>query len=299
MKIMVKNKYITEKLHKELNNQKIGVGITKGKKKVTLNDKTTSFKKNKKFTLIYIIFSFLISTFLSYIFSINKNWNFLISFIIFGILFLAFNLILLLIQNDQEGYKFWLKIFLNIISMLILAGQLLVLIGQSNLISVQTDISDKQTQILEQTSQSIKPDVRVVSAQGYNSFPLSNIDNETFTHTISIGIVNLGKINAPFVAVYTKYPGLFFGYSHYIDENRKLIDGTFSIGNFPSLNYTSFWFYFSKDTRNNSVIKPGINNLVFIVDCPFCQESMKEQVIPICIYTNDASKGVECGREYL
>jgi len=254
------------------------------------------FIRNIKWILIVVIIILLISVFIGYnqilntIIKMNKFAPkiFLFTFfiLIIGIVLNFFN------KNREDNYRS-ITIYLTILSLLLAFVEVIILSNQSAILN-------NQNNILDQTSQSIKPDVRVVSSQGYNSFLLSDVNNQdSFSNQIGIGLVNLGKINAPFVSVSSKYPGLFTGYFHYINQKGELVNWPFSIENFSSLGYEAARFYFNKDTRNNETIKAGINNLVFEVNCPFCQNPLREEIIPICVYTNETSKIVECEKEYL
>lgn len=146
-------------------------------------------------------------------------------------------------------------------------------------------ISNQQTQILEQTSQTIKPNVKIVSSQGYQSYKLASLGNYEM---VAIGVINLRKSKSPYVRIEFNCTEFFYG-----KKNETSL--FFDIKDFESLDYQGSFFNF-KINPPDANISTGKNNLTFLVNCPFCEEPLSYQNIEICIYNESPLK--ECGKEW-
>jgi hypothetical protein len=257
-------------------------------KKIIENDrKIDCFKKSqKKSFIVILVISFIvfIALFLIYYFFVAKS---LYSSFILGAIgfFFAITISDFAFSKDEKRYEFNIKLILELITILILMGQLIVTSGQFNLQRQQGDILDKQTQIIQQTSQSNKADLFLVSSQGDRAYSLDTLENG---ETLAIGVINAGKTIAPFAQIKLMSSKNFIGRER--DNNGY---GFWDIKELSGLNYTATFFTFKENGAYGN-ISVGEYNITFSIDCPFCEQPYKEENITICIFNKASNKEFEC-----
>jgi len=161
----------------------------------------------------------------------------------------------------------------------------------------QAKISDKQTEILNRTSQSNKADLTLVSSQGdqRKMYRLEDLDEVDEKEPIAIGVINSGKTIAPSVEVSFLTSERFLGEL----RDKPSLNGwnrDWSIKELTSLNYTATFFLFKMNPTGGN-LSVGEYNLTFSINCPYCEQTYKEENITICIYSDYTNSFKECGEK--
>lgn len=229
-------------------------------------------------SIISLIVSVLITLLLGYAFFgriPNNNLKTVAILIIFILIYTVSNYLFL---KDLENFRFWMNLFVS--------GLLVcfIMFGQLSVSSIQSNISATQNQILQQTSQSNLADILLVTPLQTRNL-VFNKANLIYPRigTIPIAITNLGKATAPSVRVSIVSPG-FTGdingrASALIVENLKSLDYS---------NQTMFSFWVNPEAEKTLSI--GMQELTFLIDCPYCKDKLKNQTISICIYNQSSSE---------
>jgi len=168
--------------------------------------------------------------------------------------------------------------------------------NQAEISKIQTEILDKQSKIMDKSSQSIKPDLIAFSTRGYRKFPLDSINNEE-DQTISLTVMNMGKSTATYAKIPIAPYTLFIGqYKEGEDVGENFI---FYINQLKSLDSKAQTLDFRLNPSKEEILTPGVKNLTMRIYCDSCNEQRKDQIIPICIYSNDSAIIDECGHEWI
>ncbi|MCK4552950.1 hypothetical protein KAT80_01985 [Candidatus Pacearchaeota archaeon] len=235
---------------------------------------------------ISLVISFLLRSFLS------LDWAFVFMFSALA-LFLMFACMDMIMRGDKEDRNLYIKIIFSVVTILVLMVQSYILLEQAKLDATQIGISKQQAEILDRTSQSNKADLFLSSSQGYVKYNLEDFNEKG--RMISIGITNLGKAVAPYARVLFSPNSSFVGRG---EEGPNVNEhGFFIVQNLTSLEYETSRFVIFKNWMNEN-LTIGVKEITFRIDCPFCTDPLKEQKIPICIYSEYYLIEEECGGEW-
>lgn len=183
-------------------------------------------------------------------------------------------------MKSDKILKF-LELLLGIFTLLILIGEFFIFFNQ-------TKIMDKQTEILDKTTQLNKADLSLISSQGNLAYELSELDEKRESEPLAIGIVNYGKSIAPFVKI-KLIPGTFVAVGEY--------QYGWEIRNLKSLDFNSTFFRISLNSPSEKLL-PEVYNLTFSIECPYCDNSYREENITICVRTDYKEMIMECGEQF-